>query len=325
MTADRRLSLANIGHAAAAIDPVFLNTPQYEADTLSALLGCRLVVKVETLNPLRSFKGRGAEYALAGLEGSAQIVCASAGNFGQGLAFAARKRGLRLIVFAATTASPLKVERMRALGAEVRLVGEDFDAAKLAAKAFAAETNARMIEDSRDAATAEGAGTIGMELLRWPAPLEAIVVSLGNGALLAGIARWVKAHSPATQLIGVCASGAPAMERSWRSGELVTTKRVATIADGIAIRIPVPEALGDLAGVVDDIVLVDDEALIKAMRLAHAHLGLVLEPSGAAGIAALLTHGARFRGQTVATILCGGNLTPEQVQRWLFPAAETAG
>jgi threonine dehydratase len=322
MTSDRRLSLANIAHATSVIDPVFLNTPQYEADTLSALLGCRLVVKVETLNPLRSFKGRGAEYALAAVEGGAQIVCASAGNFGQGLAFAARKRGLPLIVFAATTANPLKVERMRALGAEVRLVGEDFDAAKLAAKAFAAETGAVMIEDSREAATAEGAGTIGIELLRWPAPLDAIVVSLGNGALLAGIARWVKAHRPTTQLIGVCASGAPAMERSWRSGELVTTERVATIADGIAIRIPVPEALGDLDGVVDDIVLVDDDALLAAMRLAHTHLGLVLEPSGAAGIAALLAHGERFSGQTVATILCGGNLTPAQMERWLLPVAE---
>ena len=171
-----------------------------------------------------------------------------------------------------------------------------------------------------DAATAEGAGSIGIELLRYPAPLDAIVVALGNGALLAGIARWVKAHRPATQLIGVCASGAPAMERSWRSGQMVTTERVATIADGIAVRIPVPEALADLHGVVDDIVLVDDNGLLAAMRLAHAHLGLVLEPSGAAGIAALLAHSARFAGQTVATILCGGNLSLEQMRRWLFPA-----
>lgn len=110
-----------------------------------------------------------------------------------------RKRGLSLTVFAAVSANPLKIERMRALGAEVRLEGQDFDAAKNAARAFAAESGARFVEDSRDVETAEGAGTIGMESLRWPEPFDALLVPLGNGALLAGIARWVKAHQPATQ------------------------------------------------------------------------------------------------------------------------------
>jgi len=233
------------------------------------------------------------------------------------MAYAARKRRLALTVFAAVTANPMKIERMRALGADVRIEGGDFDAAKLAARAFAAEIGARFVEDSRDAATAEGAGTIGLELLRWPEPFDAILVPLGNGALLGGVARWVKAHHPATQLIGVCASGAPAMERSWRSGRVQLLERVDTIADGIAVRVPVPEALDDLAGLVADIVLVEDATLLAAMRLAHQELGLVLEPSGAAGLAALLAFGDRFQGQLVATILCGGNLTPEQVQRWL--------
>jgi threonine dehydratase len=317
--AETRLSLDRIARAATLIDPVFLNTPQYLAESLGARLGCRLVVKVETANPIRSFKGRGAELVAATLDGRPALVCASAGNFGQGMAFAARKRGLSLTVFAAVAANPLKLERMRALGADVRLEGQDFDAAKIAARAFAAESGAVFVEDSRDTATAEGAGTIGVELLRWPAPFDALLVPLGNGALLAGVARWVKAHHPATRMIGVSASGAPAMERSWRSGQIVALDRVDTIADGIAVRVPVPEALGDLAGIVDDIVLVDDAALLEAMRLAHQELGVVLEPSGAAGIAALLAHGERFRGQLVGTILCGGNLTPEQVRRWLLP------
>lgn len=317
MPQTHRISLERIAQAASVIDPVFRDSPQFEAESLGALLGCRVVVKVETLNPIRSFKGRGAEWVVASLDGQPQLVCASAGNFGQGMAFAARKRGLPLIIFAAVNANPLKVERMRALGAEVRLQGDDFDAAKLAAKAFAAESGARLIEDSQDVATAEGAGTIGLELLRWPEPFDALVVPLGNGALLAGVAHWVKAHNPATQIIGVCASGAPAMERSWRSGQIEVLERVATIADGIAVRVPVPEALDDLHGVVDDIVLVEDETFLEAMRLAHAQLGLLLEPSGAAGLAALLTFGERFRGQVVGTILCGGNLTPEQVQQWL--------
>ena len=220
MSNPHRISLDRIAQAATLIDPVFLNSPQFLAESLGAQLGCRLVVKVETANPIRSFKGRGAEYLAAMLAGQPRLVCASAGNFGQGMAFAARKRGLSLTVFAAVSANPLKIERMRALGAEVRLEGEDFDAAKLAARAFAAEAGARFVEDSRDVETAEGAGTIGIELLRWPEPFDTLLVPLGNGALLAGIARWVKAHHPATQMIGVSASGAPAMERSWRSGQI---------------------------------------------------------------------------------------------------------
>lgn len=317
MSAQRRIAPERIARAAALIDPVFRNSPQFRAEALEGQLGCRLVVKVETLNPIRSFKGRGAELLCAGAAPGARLVCASAGNFGQGMAYAARKRGLALTVFAATAANPLKVARMRALGAEVRQEGADFDAAKLAARAYAAATGGRFVEDSRDVETAEGAGTIGVELLAWPEPLDAIVVPLGNGALLAGIATWVKAQAPAVELIGVCAAGAPAMERAWRSGRAEALDRIDTIADGIGVRVPVPEALADLEGVVDDVVLVDDATMLAAMRLAHAHLGLVLEPSGAAGLAALLADGARFRGRLVATVLCGGNLTPEQIGAWL--------
>src|SRR4051812_7237969 len=317
MTKPHRISLDRIAQAATLIDPGFLNSTQFPTDRLSAQLGCRLVVKVETTTPIRSFKGRGAEYLAAMLQGQPQLVCASAGNFGQGMAFAARKRGLALTVFAAVGANPLKIERMRALGAEVRLEGQDFDAAKLAARAFATEVGARFVEDSRDVETAEGAGTIGLELLRWPEPFDTILVPLGNGALLAGIARWVKAHRPTTQMIGVSASGAPAMERSWRSGRIERLEQITTIADGIGVRVPVPEALDDLAGLLDDILLVEDVTMLAAMRLAHQELGLVLEPSGAVGLATLLADGGRFRGQLVGTILCGGNLTPEQMRQWL--------
>lgn len=317
MSSQRRISPERIARAAALIDPVFRDSPQFRAEALEEQLGCRLVVKVETVNPIRSFKGRGAELLCAGAAPGTRLVCASAGNFGQGMAFAARKRGLALTVFAATAANPLKVARMRALGAEVRQEGADFDAAKLAARAYAEAVGARFVEDSRDVETAEGAGTIGVELLAWPEPLDAIVVPLGNGALLAGIATWVKSRAPSVELIGVSAAGAPAMERAWRSGRLEAFERIDTIADGIGVRVPVPEALDDLAGVVDDVLLVDDAAMLAAMRLAHAQLGLVLEPSGAAGLAALLAEPARFRGRLVATVLCGGNLTPEQIGAWL--------
>jgi threonine dehydratase len=312
-----RLSVEHIQQAAAIIDPVFLNSPQFRAEPLEQQLGCHIVVKVETLNPIRSFKGRGAEYFTATLNGRPHLVCATAGNFGQGMAFAARKRGLRLTVFASLAANPLKVERMRALGAEVRLVGENFKAAHSAAKTFAAESGAQLIEDGRVPAISEGAGTIGLELLHWPEPFGAILVPLGDGALLGGVARWVKAHRPATQMIGVCASGAPAMEQSWRARKAQETGQTQTIADGIAVQSPYPEAVADILGLADEILLVDDNELTAAMQLAHRELGVVLEPSGAAGVAALKVYRDRFKGKLIATILTGGNVTPEQMREWL--------
>jgi threonine dehydratase len=317
MSEPHRLSLERIAQAAGVIDPVFLNSPQFRAEPLEQQLGCRVVVKVETLNPIRCFKGRGAEYLMATLTARPHLVCATAGNFGQGMAFAARKRGLPLTIFASVTANPLKVERMRSLGADVRLVGETFKAAHSAAKAFAADTGAQLIEDGRIAAITEGAGTIGLELLRWPEPFDAILVPLGDGALLAGVARWVKAHRPATQMIGICASGAPAMERSWRARQAQESGQTDTIADGIEVQSPYPEAVADLVGLADDILLVADHALITAMQQVHSELGIVLEPSGAAGLAALHTYRERFKGQLVAAILTGGNVTPEQMRQWL--------
>jgi threonine dehydratase len=315
---EHRLQLARIAQAMEIIDPVFLHTPQFRAESLEPILGCRLVVKVETLNPIRSFKGRGASFVVAGLPPGATVVCASAGNFGQAMAYACRDRGVQLIVYASIQANQLKIERMRALGAEVRLHGEDFDAAKLEAKRFAELSGMPMIEDSLEIATGEGAATMGLELLRWPEPLDHILVALGNGAMLTGIGRWVKAHAPASEVIGVAAAGAPAMVESWRSGQIITSAKIATIADGIAIRLPVPEAVADMQGTVDDAVLVQEASIIAAMQLIHQHLGLVVEPSGAVGIAALLENPARFRGRLVATILCGGNLTPQQVRQWLM-------
>ena len=312
---ERRLSRERIAEAATVIDPVFLDSPQFLAESLG--VECRLVVKVETLNPIRSFKARGTEFLTSTLAGSKPLACASAGNFGQGMAWSARKRGHALTVFTAVDANPLKIERMRALGADVRPVGEDFDAAHGAARDFALETGARLVEDGRDREIAEGAGTIARELLRWPDAFDSIVVPLGDGALLAGVARWVKAQSPSTGMIGVCAAGAPAMERSLREGRRCELPRTDTIADGIAVRSPFPEAIEDLTGLVDDVLLVDDEAIVGAIRRAHRDLGLVLEPAGAAGLAAVLAHPDRFAGRLVATVLTGGNATAEQVRKWI--------
>ena len=321
-TGGKRVSLDRIEEAVRVIDPAFLGSPQFEAEALGDKLGSRLVCKVETVNPIRSFKGRGTDYLLYRLRGERLegLVCASAGNFGQGLAYAARKSNTPLTVFAARGANPHKVERMRWFGAEVRLEGEDFDESKAAARALAETEGSRFVEDGREVEIAEGAGTIALELCRWPEPFDAVLVPLGNGAFLSGVGTWIKAHAPSTEVIGVCAAGAPAMALSLQEGVVKTTERVDTIADGIAVRVPVEEALSDLSGVVDDVLLVDDETIVRAMRLLFWKMGLVVEPAGAAGVAALLSNRERFAGALVATPLCGSNLTDEQVHQWLLDA-----
>ena len=288
---------------------------------MSERCGARVVLKVETVNPIRSFKGRGTDWLCTrlALPGGSGLVCASAGNFGQGLAWAGTRRYLKVTVFAARTANQLKITRMRDFGADVRLEGADFDAAKAAAKAHAALTGARFIEDGRDAPIAEGAGTIGVELTRWPEPFDALLVPIGDGALIAGIGTWAKARMPGTKVIGVCPAGAPSMALSWRAGRPVSTPTADTIADGISVRTPVPEGLDFLAPVVDDIVLVTDDSMLAAMRLLFFEVGLIAEPSGVAGLAALLEQPTRWRGARVATPVCGGNLTREQIERWLPP------
>jgi threonine dehydratase len=322
-----RVTPAGIARARASIDPVFLDAPQFDAGLLAEALGARtMVLKVETLNPVRSFKGRGADYCVATLVAEARaagtapprLVCASAGNFGQAIAWSARRRGVPATVFAAEQANPLKLERMRAFGAEVVLAGADFDAAKDAARAHAATLGAaaRFVEDGRELSVTEGAGTIGMELARWAGPLDAVLVPLGNGALLAGLGHWLRAHRPEARLVAVCAAGAPAMADSIAAGTLVRTAAVDTIADGIAVREPVPEALDDLRGVVDEVVCVPDDAIVEAMRLVLRHAGVLVEPAGAVGVAAALVRPALVQGRHAATPLCGSNLTAAQLEAW---------
>ncbi len=310
-----RLRFERVEEAARVIDPVFLGSPQYECEPLGAALGARVTLKVDTMNPVRCFKGRGASYCVWGLAGDDAVVCASAGNFGQAMAYACRARGRRLIVYAGVSANPLKIERMRAMGAEVRLFGEDFDAAKVEARRFAGEAGMRFVEDGLETATAEGAGTIGLELGR--AELDAVLVPLGNGALLAGVGLALRRVAPGVRVISVQAAGAPAMTESLQRGEFVSYERMDTIADGIGVRIPIREALEDLAGLVDEMMLVEEKSILAGMRMVHRHAGLVVEPSGAVGVAAMLENPEKFAGLRVGTILCGGNLTVEQMGEWL--------
>jgi threonine dehydratase len=302
------LSLDRIADAAEVVDPAFRNTPQYVDAALSRELGRDLVLKVETLNPIHSFKGRGADYYMRDLSPGRRVVCASAGNFGQAIAYAGRARDIAVTVFAARRANRLKVERMRELGAEVVLEGDDFDAAKARAREHATERDdCVFVEDGQDLRIAEGAGTIAVELA--PLDLDAVIVPVGNGALISGIGRWMKAHSPRTRVVGVCAEVAPSMEISWRRGEPTATDTAATIADGIAVRVPVPEAVEWMRDVVDDIVLVSEEQIRQALWTIRDEVGMIVEPAGAVGVAGALAH--RLPGVTQATIVTGSNISSE--------------
>jgi threonine dehydratase len=270
-------------------------------------------VKVETANPLRSFKGRGADFFMRHVDPRSTVVCSSTGNFGQAMAYAGRRRGIPVEVFVPENVNPVKLARMRAFGARVSLAGADSAASEAAARDYVAgKESCVYAEDGKETAIAEGAGTIGAELMQ-AGPLDAVVVPVGDGALITGVACWIKHHAPEVRIIGVCASGAPCMALSWRAGRPVSTERSDTIAEGIEVRVPVPESVVRLVALVDEMLVVDDNHLLEAMQLSVRTLGLVLEPSAAAGLAAIRVHNPP--GDRVATVLTGSNARPEHLAR----------
>ncbi|MFC0438221.1 threonine/serine dehydratase [Kutzneria buriramensis] len=309
---ETRLDDTRITAARSVIDPVFLDTPLFPCDALD--LGCALSIKLETANPVRSFKGRGTELVTHLLAGSG-VVCASAGNLGQALAWSGRRRGLDVTVVASRFAPAVKLDRIRALDAELVLVDGDFELARDRAVDISRERGIRLVEDSLDLETCEGAATIGLELV--DAPVDVVLIALGGGAMATGIGHVLKSRRPDVEVVCVQPLGAPAMTRSWHSRRVVTTESMNTIADGVAGRRPIPEVLADLLVVADDALLVSEESIIAGMGLLLRHAGLVVEPSAALGIAAILENRQRFAGKRVATIICGSNVDPEAYKRWV--------
>jgi threonine dehydratase len=315
-----RLRLDRVRAAVGEIDPTFLDTPALPSAPLGRALECSVTLKVETLNPVRCFKGRGTEtaVAVARATGASRVVCASAGNLGQALAYSARRRGLEVTVVAARTANPLKLRQIATFGADVRLHGEDIEAARLLARDIAAADGTHLVEDSLDLATCEGAATIGLELVRDDPGLDVVLVALGGGAMASGVGYVVRSLAEDVEVIGIQPVGAPAMALSWRARTVIETDRIETIADGVAGRCPIPEVLDDLLVVLDDVVLVREESIKAGMRLLHEHAGLVVEPSAALGVAAVLEDPARFAGRRVTTIVCGSNVDPADFARWVL-------
>ena len=336
------------------IDPVFLDTPMYPCDALGRALGCTVSIKLETANPVRSFKGRGTELVasmLAG-QGRTDVVCASAGNLGQALAWSAGRRGIHVTVVASRWAPVAKLDRIRALGAALELVDGDFEAARERATSIAQRDGVRLVEDSRDLETCEGAATIGLELAAGAAQagaaqagaaqagaaqagaaqagaaqagaaqagaaqFDTVLIALGGGAMATGVGHVLKTHAPAAEVICVQPSGAPAMTLSWRARRVVTTDSADTIADGVAGRYPIPAVLDDLLVVADDAVLVQEASIVAGLRLLLEHAGLVVEPSAALGVAAVLEDRERFAGRHVVVIICGSNVDLDAYRRWI--------
>ena len=303
--------------ASAAIDPVFRDSPQFVHDGLSVQLGVPVVVKVETVNPIRSFKGRGTWVAVHGLAGEGRIgpdrpiVVASAGNFGQGVAYAARAIDVPAVVFTSRNANRAKIARMRALGATVIESGEDFDDARTASEAYAAEHGGELLVDGDDPRISTGAATLALELTDavetgvLPA-LTIASVPVGNGALINGVGSWLRHASPATLVIGVQAEAADAMTRSFAAGRPIDTASAATYADGIASRIAVPRAVELMAGRVDAMLTVSEDALRGAQAELTDALGVTVEGAAGASWAGLLA-GPPPEGP-VLVIITGSNV-----------------
>lgn len=316
---ETRLNTSRIRAARRVIDPVFLDTPLYRCEALEPALGCTVSIKLETANPVRSFKGRGTEVVASRLaeQGRRAVVCASAGNLGQALAWSGRGRGLDVTVVASRFATAAKLDRIRALGAKLELVDGDHEMARERAAAIARDTGIRLVEDSLDIETCEGAATVGLELVEAVPSFDTVLIALGGGALATGVGHVVKALAPEAEVICVQPQGAPAMTRSWHGRRVVTTDSTDTIADGVAGRCPIPAVLDDLLVVADDAVLVQEASIIAGMRMLLDHAGLVVEPSAALGIAALIEDRDRFAGRHVVTIVCGSNVDMDAYHRWV--------
>ncbi|KIX76389.1 threonine/serine dehydratase [Streptomyces koyangensis] len=313
-----RLDTARILAARRLIDPVFLDTPFYRCEALEPSLGCAVNIKLETANPVRTFKGRGTEVVASLLADADRraVVCASAGNLAQALAWSGRTRGLDVTVVASRSATAAKLDRIRALGATLELVDGDHERARERAADIARNADIRLLEDSLDLETCEGAGTIGWELATAGTPFDTVLLALGGGAPATGVGHVLKELAPQVGVVCVQALGAPALARSWRRRRVVTTVSADTIADGVAGRFPIPAVLDDLLLVADDVVLVREASIVAGMRMLLDHAGLVVEPSAALGVAAILEDRDRFAGRSVATVLCGSNVDMAAHRRW---------
>ena len=286
-------------------------TPLLPAMTIGDRLGVDLWLKRDDCTPIGSFKLRGALVAMALAAGSlppAGVWVASAGNYGLGIAVAGQRHNVRVTVVVPEGATPSKVDRIRLAGATVIRHGGDFDSAKGFARESAEREGAAFWEDGVIEETAHGAATIGSELLQDSDPWDLVVVPLGNGSLMKGIATVLKARSPGTRVVGVVPAGAPSMAHAIWGEPWDETASIDTYADGLAVRVPILPIVEELKRLVDDVWLVEEAKLLPAVRSLVELEQVMAEPSAAIAVAGMVERRDQLRGQRVAAILTGAHL-----------------
>lgn len=286
-------------------------TPVLSASSLSARAGVELLVKAEVLQKTGSFKPRGVLNRLERLtddERKRGVICISAGNHAQALAWAASRIGVSSAVVMPTTASVSKIAAAEAYGAEVILRGESAVETYLDFDAIVAESGRVVIPPYDDPHIVAGQGTIGLELLEDVPDLEAVVVPVGGGGLIGGVGAAVKELRPSVRVVGVEPAGAACLHDALAAGRVVSLPRTPTIADGLAAPFASDLTLAMAKRYVDDVVLVDDDELVDAMWTIAERTKLVTEPGGAAAVAALLARRCGLHGERTVAVLSGGNI-----------------
>jgi threonine dehydratase len=307
--------LSDVLAARKRIAPYLQPTPLYRYPALDALTGARLWVKHENHQPIGAFKVRGGINLISQLspgDRSRGVISASTGNHGQSVAYAASLFGVHAVICVPEQANPVKVESMRALGAEVIFHGRDFDEAREHCEKLAVEHGYRYIHSANEPALIAGVATYTLEILEAQPDTEVIVVPVGGGSGLAGASIVTSAVSPSIEVIGVQSEAAPAAHLSWRARALVEDA-TATIAEGLATRTAFELTQRILWTLVDDFVLVSEKDLVQATRLMIEKTRNLVEPAGAASFAAVLAAPGRFADRTVAIVCSGGNISPEQL------------
>jgi len=306
------VGLADVQAARALLTGVVAQTPIAGARALTEMCGGPVWLKCENLQRTGSFKIRGAYTRIARLDGDQRargVVAASAGNHAQGVALAAQMLQVRATVFMPVGAALPKVAATKGYGAAVRLVGHTVDESIAAAQRFAAETGAVLVHPFDHVDVMAGQGTVGLEILEQVPDVRTVLVCTGGGGLLGGVAAAVKGLRPDVAVVGVQAHGAAAWPVSLAEGVPVSLPSMRTIADGIAVGRPGDVTFAQVAALVDDITTVEEDALSRALLHCIERAKLVVEPAGAAGVAALMEHPHRFATPAVA-VLSGGNIDP---------------
>jgi threonine dehydratase len=318
--------LADVLAARQRIAPYLQPTPLYRYPALDALTGARLRVKHENHQPVGAFKVRGGVNLVSQLTAAERrpgVITASTGNHGQSVAYAADLFGVRAIVCVPERSNPVKVESMRALGAEVVFHGRDFDDAREHCEKQAAEHGYRYIHSGNEPALIAGVATYTLEILAEQPDTDVIVVPVGGGSGAAGACVVASAVRGSVEVIGVQSEAAPAACRSWRARALVTAPS-STSAEGLATRTAFELPQQILWERLDDFVLVSEDALQEATRVMIEKTRNLVEPAGAAALAAVLDDPGRFAGRQVAVVCSGGNISPAQLTA-LWPDQPAVG